>query len=88
MRVNFNMGLLHIVPRGVGEHYQCNSCGVFIGAMSDISYERSVYSVYIHFTKIINWVVDCAELIYCKNCNKFLGYRDDNGYYINVINII
>ena len=82
------MGLIHIVPRDVGEYYQCNSCGVFVGAVSDISYERSVYSVYIHFLEIINCILDNANRIYCKNCNNFLGYKEDNGYYVNVINLI
>ena len=82
------MGLVTVVyPTDGCKHFGCSSCSVPIAVSNNIIYERSVYSVYTHFSGCVNTSVGHDGLVYCKMCDKRLGYNEDGGYYIMAPNI-
>jgi len=82
------MGVITIVyPPGDCKHFGCSSCTTPIATEDHILYARSVYSVYTHFSECVNITLGHDGLVYCKVCDKRLGYNEDEGYYIMATNI-
>ena len=83
------MGVVSIVypsPDGCNL-FGCSSCATPIATEDHILYARSVYSMYTHFSVCVNITVAYNGLVYCKVCDKQLGYNEDCGYYIMAPNI-
>ena len=76
------MGILvNVRPDECDEFYHCSVCGTFICNFADIVYERSVYSVFVEFEKIINYSIN-EEDIHCLKCNNILGHVSDGKYFL------